>query len=93
MCTSAQLQKQQPWYHWRSSETWARQSVKITVLITSLQVQFETGPGEAEQRLLFEGGSKHEGTKREGALQCYESEKLGRKESTDGADFYGYVLQ
>lgn len=43
--------------------------LQITVLITSLQVQFETGPGEAEHRLLFEGGSKHRGIEREGALQ------------------------
>lgn len=68
-------------------------SLQITVSITSLQVRFETGPGEAEHRLLFEGGSKHGGTEREGALQCYESEKVGRKESTGGADFYSYILQ
>lgn len=48
--------------------------LQITVLITLLQ-----GPGEAEHRLFFEGGSKHGGTERHEALQCYKSEKLGRK--------------
>lgn len=48
--------------------------IQITVLITLLQ-----GPGEAEHRLFFEGGSNHGGTERHEALQCYKSEKLGRK--------------
>lgn len=50
-------------------------------MIASLQVPFETGPGEAEHRLLFEGGSKRGGTE-QGAIQCSEWYFMGNWEGS-----------